>query len=59
MRYNISVDNIAEESRNGIVTLSVQKARKGDRVTVTVKPDEGYQLDGLTAADRGDSSPTH
>lgn len=53
VRYNISVDNIAEESRNGIVTLSVQKARKGDRVTVTVKPDEGYQLDGLTAADRG------
>ena len=36
---------------NGSVTVSPKNATKGSTVTVTVKPDDGYQLDKLTVAD--------
>ena len=42
-------------TKNGSVTVSPKNATKGSTVTVTVKPDEGYQLDKLTVADaKGD-----
>ena len=39
------------KSENGSVTLSTERAKKGDVVTVTVKPDTGYELDKLTVRD--------
>ena len=37
--------------KNGSVTVTPKNASKGDRVTITVKPDSGYVLETLTAAD--------
>ena len=37
---------------NGTVTVSPTAAREGAEVTVTVTPDEGYELADLTVADR-------
>ena len=36
---------------NGSVTVSPKNASKGDRVTITVKPDSGYTLETLTVID--------
>ena len=41
-----------EDTDNGTVTASVKSASKGSTVTLTVKPDEGYQLDQLTVTDK-------
>ena len=41
-----------EDTDNGTVTVSVKSASKGSTVTLTVKPDEGYQLDKLTVTDK-------
>ena len=41
----------APSTKNGDVTVSPKNASKGDRVTVTVTPDKGYELDKLTAKD--------
>lgn len=50
--YTVSVDS----SRHGDVTVSPKSASKGDTVTITVKPDDGYELDELTVTDKdGDS----
>ena len=38
-------------AKNGDVTVSPKNASKGDRVTVTVTPDKGYELDKLTVKD--------
>ena len=46
--YAVSVPSV----KNGDVTVSPQKASKGDNVTITVKPDDGYQLDELTVTDK-------
>ncbi|MEE0230393.1 MAG: S-layer homology domain-containing protein [Peptococcaceae bacterium] len=46
--YAVSVPS----TKNGDVTVSPQKASKGDNVTITVKPDGGYQLDELTVTDK-------
>lgn len=46
--YAVSVPS----AKNGDVTVSPQKASKGDNVTITVKPDGGYQLDELTVTDK-------
>ena len=46
--YAVSVPS----TKNGDVTVSPQKASKGDNVTITVKPDSGYQLDELTVTDK-------
>ena len=45
--YSVS----AEKSKNGTVKLSDAKAVKGDTVTITVKPEDGYVLDTLTVID--------
>ena len=51
-RYTVSV----EDTDNGSVKVSPTRASKGSTVTVTVKPDEGYELDKLTVTDKnGDS----
>lgn len=34
------------------MTVSPRSAEKGDSVTITVKPDRGYQLDDLTVTDK-------
>ena len=39
------------ETDHGAVTVSPKNAAKGSTVTVTVTPDEGYQLDSLTVTD--------
>ena len=52
IRYTVSV----EDTDNGSVEVSPTRASKGSTVTVTVKPDEGYELDKLTVTDKnGDS----
>ena len=38
-------------AQNGDVTVSPKNASKGDRVTITVTPDKGYELDSLTVKD--------
>ena len=47
-RYTVSV----EDTDNGSVKVSPTRASKGSTVTVTVKPDEGYELDKLTVTDK-------
>ena len=46
--YSVTTPGITE---NGSVTVSPKNATKGSTVTVTVKPDDGYQLDKLTVTD--------
>ena len=38
----------APSTKNGDVTVSPKNASKGDRVTVTVKPDSGYEVGSVT-----------
>ena len=40
------------EVDNGSVSVSPKSARKGSTVTITVKPDDGYELDKLTVTDK-------
>ena len=40
------------KTENGTVTVSPKNASKGSTVTITVKPDSGYQLDDLTVTDK-------
>ena len=46
--YTISVD----KTENGTITVSPKSASKGDTVTITVKPDKGYELEMLKALDK-------
>ena len=46
--YTVSVD----KTENGTITVSPKSASKGDTVTVTVKPDKGYELDTLKVLDK-------
>ena len=46
--YTVSVD----KTKNGTITVSPKSASKGDTVTVTVKPDKGYELDALKILDQ-------
>ncbi|WP_367926191.1 S-layer homology domain-containing protein [uncultured Ruthenibacterium sp.] len=46
--YAVSV----EDSKNGSVSVSPKRAEKGDTVTITVKPDKGYELDELIVTDK-------
>lgn len=46
--YAITVDS----AKNGTVTVSPKNASKGDKVTITVKPDKGYELDTLKVLDK-------
>ena len=43
----------APSTKNGDVTVSPKNASKGDRVTITVTPDKGYELDKLTVKGNG------
>lgn len=43
---------IPDKTENGSVSVSPKNASKGDRVTVTVKPDAGYELDSLKVFDK-------
>ncbi len=45
--YAVTVDS----GRHGTVTVSPKSARKGASVTITVKSDDGYELDDLTVTD--------
>ena len=38
------------KTENGTVTVSPRSAEKGDTVTITAKPDSGYQLDDLMSS---------
>lgn len=40
------------DSKNGAVTASAAKAETGDKVILTPKADEGYELDKITAKDK-------
>ena len=51
--YSVTAPGTTE---NGSVTVSPKNATKGSTVTVTVKPDDGYQLDKLTVADAKDGT---
>ena len=44
--------NTPSKTQSGSVTSTLKNASKGDTVTITVKPDSGYVLDGLTVTDR-------
>ncbi len=47
-----------EEAEGGKITSSVSRATKGTTVTITVKPDAGYQLEELEVLDKnGESLP--
>lgn len=46
--YAVSVDS----TKNGTVTVSPRNASKGTTVTITVKPNSGYELDDLTVTDK-------
>ena len=46
--YTVSVD----KTENGTITVSPKSASKGDTVTITVKPDKGYELDALKVLDK-------
>ena len=46
-RYDVSAPSV----KHGDVTVSPKNASKGDRVTVTVKPDSGYEVGSVTVLD--------
>ena len=43
---------LPDKMENGSVSVSPKNASQGDRVTVTVKPDAGYELDSLKVFDK-------
>jgi len=43
---------VGEDIRNGTVTANRRYAERGDTVTITVKPDDGFKLDDLTVTDK-------
>ena len=47
--YAIEVD---KDIQNGEVTVNRRYAERGDTVTITVKPDDGFKLDDLTVIDK-------
>lgn len=46
--YAVSVDS----AKNGTVTVSPRNASKGTTVTITVKPDKGYEVDEIIVTDK-------
>ena len=46
--YSLTVD----KTENGSISVSPKSAAKGTTVTITVKPDEGYELDTLKVVDK-------
>lgn len=47
-RYTVSVEDVD----NGSVKVSPTRASRGSTVTITIDPDEGYELDELTVTDK-------
>ena len=47
-RYTVSVEDVD----NGSIKVSPTRASKGSTVTITVTPDEGYELDKLIVTDK-------
>ena len=43
---------VGKDIRNGTVTANRRYAERGDTVTITVKPDDGFKLDDLTVTDK-------
>lgn len=43
---------VGKDIRNGTVTANRRYAERGDTVTITVKPDDGFELDDLTVTDK-------
>ena len=43
---------ISSPAKNGSVSLNTHGASKGSTVTITVKPNDGYELDKLTVTDK-------
>ncbi len=41
-----------ENSKNGSVSVDKEDAKKGDKVTITAKPDEGYVVDEVIVKDK-------
>lgn len=50
-KSSVYVDN-SGASKNGTVKISNKNAKAGDKVTLTVKPDKGYELDKIIVKDR-------
>ena len=46
--YTVSVEDVV----NGTVETDPRRAQEGEEVTITVTPDDGYELDTLTVIDR-------
>ncbi len=42
----------APDTENGSITVRPKNASKGDTVTITTKPDAGYELESVTVTDR-------
>ena len=42
----------APDTENGSITVRPKNASKGDTVTITTKPDAGYELESMTVTDR-------
>ena len=51
VEYTVGTVTKVVTAKNGDVTVSPKNASKGDRVTITVTPDKGYELDKLTVKD--------
>lgn len=49
--YSVSVP-ATSDIRGGSITVSPRSAEKGDTVTITIKPDDGYELNALTVTDK-------
>ena len=49
--YSVSIP-AGSSIRGGAITVSPRSADRGDTVTITVKPDAGYELDELTVSTR-------
>ena len=48
--------NLPDSIANGSASSSASQARSGQTVTITVKPDEGYQASGVTVTDKSGSA---
>ena len=44
--------DVPEDTEHGTVTVSPEKAKNGQTVTITAKPDEGYQVGKVTVTDK-------
>ena len=48
--------DVPEDTEHGTVTVSPEKAKSGQTVTITAKPDEGYQVGKVTVTDESGST---